>query len=139
MPWQSKFMKGWRSYYGELLWGLLHQHPTRTDAATPLTRIHATFFFFFAFVFAPIRIGLWQTRFRPKRAATMSSASILLLHVALREREREGPLHIFIRSALKFPKAIEFSHRVTVHPKVFDSPMVVLINSSSMCAGRVMG
>ena len=44
---KSKFMKGWRSYYGELLWGLLHQHPTRTDAAMPLTRIHATFFFFF--------------------------------------------------------------------------------------------
>ena len=52
---KSKFMKGWRSYYGELLWGLLestgaalarlHQHPTRTDAATPLTCIHATFFF----------------------------------------------------------------------------------------------
>ena len=48
-------MKGWRSYYGELLWGLLestgaalarlHQHPARTDAATPLTCIHATFFF----------------------------------------------------------------------------------------------
>ena len=103
---KSKFMKGWRSYYGELLWGLLestgaalarlHQHPTRTDAATPLTCIHATFFFCWVL----IRAGLWRTGpilaemadtapFRPKRAATMSPASILLLHGALCVREKE--------------------------------------------------
>ena len=71
--------------------------------------IHATFFFCWVL----IRAGLWRTgpilaemadtaRFRPKRAATMSPASILLLHGALcvREREREREIRVFASCAL---------------------------------------
>ena len=93
--------------------GLLHPHPTCTDVACGVRccwlciRAVSGFFFFFVSDLCQSRLILAETgaemadtawfwlKRTPKRSATMSLASILLLHVALwekkkkKERERE--------------------------------------------------
>ena len=102
---KAKFMKGWRSYYGELLWrllestgaalGPLHQHPTRIDVACSVwchwLHVHAMpfFFSFFSCWFTPIcaergwfvliLVGMADTaQFWPKRTPKWAATMSLV-------------------------------------------------------------
>ena len=121
-PWKIKIHERLKVLLWRIVVGATRKHRCSAGAAAPAPDAHWCgdaadmhpchfFFFFFFFCWVLIRASLWRTgpilaemadttRFRPKWAATMSPASILLLHGALCEREREREIRVLASCAL---------------------------------------